>query len=256
MKDITKATLWLTMLLLAGTAHAQINLSTLPGSQGFSGLGSAGGTWTDNSSLMGWYAANNNAGVVNSYTAYSAGAGGGTSSSTLYALGVSGSSERALGAAPSTTRSTALGLRLVNDTGSLFDEIQVSYDLEQWSDRGTALITLSYQKFSPGTGSLAASSGWTALSATASPLPTSAVPATGLGNTTGLLSGLSSGISNLGLQAGEELWLRWDFTKTAGENCTHGIDNVVVSVPEPSTAVLLVLGLFAVARAGISRRQA
>ncbi len=248
MKTTFKNFLLLVISLLLGPgAQAQVNLSTLSYSQDFTALGSASGTWSDNATLAGWYTANYDmaAGLVTPYTAYTAGSGGGTSSSTLYSLGVSGSSERALGGAPASTRYSIIGLRLVNDTGSMFDGLEVRYDLEQWSDRGTATVKMSYQKFAPGTGSLSVLSGWTDMGSAVSPLPQNATPVTGIGNTTGLLAGVLGGASELGLLPNEELWIRWEITKIAGNNATHGIDNVLVSVPEPSSALLVVLGAFA-----------
>ena len=231
------------LLFAVGSAWAQVNLTGIPYSQDFDALGSSG-SWTDNSTLTGWYAANNSADVVTLYTAYSNTGGGGTSSSTLYSMGTSsGDPDRALGGAPASTRYTMLGLRLVNDTGSIFDDIQVSYDFEQWSDRGEATITMSYQIFSAGAGSLATLTGWNTLTATVSPLPTASPATSGIGNTTGLIAGVTGGATSLGLQAGDELWIRWAITKISGNNSTHGIDNVVVAVPEPSTAALLGIGL-------------
>ncbi len=74
-----------------------------------------------------------------------------------------------------------------------------------------------------------------------------ATPVTGVGNTTGLLPGIVSGITALGLQPGEELWVRWEIAKVAGQNATHGIDNVIVTVPEPSAGLLALLALLGLA---------
>jgi hypothetical protein len=224
-------------------ANAQVAVSSLSYSQDFNALGTVSGTWTDNTTIPGWYAANNNAGVVTAYAATTSGSGGGTSSSTFYNLGVSGDPDRAPGGAPSSTRFNLFGLRLVNDTGSAFNDIQVKYDVEQWSDRGTANVTLSYQKFGAGLGNLSTLTGWTPLLTTPSPLPTSVTPVTGIGNTTGLVPNVLAGASALGLANGDELWLRWDIAKTGGQNSTHGIDNVFVSVPEPTIAAFLGVGL-------------
>jgi len=231
------------------SAQAQVGLSGLSYSQSFDSLG-ASGTWADNSTLTGWYAANNNAGTVTSYATYANGAGGGTSSSTLYSLATSSAdTDRALGGAAASTRYTMLGLQLLNDTGSTFDDVVVQYDVEQWSDRGEATVTLSYQTFAPGAGSLSILTGWTTLRADNGPLPTNPTPVSGIGNTSGLLAGLSAGINSVGLQNGDELWLRWEITKVSGNNATHGLDNVLVAVPEPSAAALAGLGmLLAVSR--------
>lgn len=242
---------WKLITLLAVTftalgAQAQINLSTLSYSQNFNSLGSASGTWTDNSSLVGWYASVSNtaAGTVGPYTtAFTAGTGGGTSSSTLYALGLAGNTERALGGAPATTAVGLLGMRLVNTSGSTFNDILLKFDLEQWSDRGTAKIAMSYQIFSPGGGNLSTLTGWTDLTSASSPLPANGTPVSGIGNTTGLVADVYGGASSLGWQNGDELWVKWTISKIGGQNSTHGIDNVVVTVPEPGVLALGGLGL-------------
>ena len=225
----------------SGSTLAQVNLPSLLYSQTFDALGSASATWTDNSTLTGWYASVSNAttGAVGPYTtAYSVGAGGGTSSSTLYALGISGGGERALGGAPSSTALGLLGLRLVNTSGSAYNDVQVRFDLEQWSDRGTALVTLSYQLFAPGSGSLSTLGGWTQLTSIASPLPANGTPVSGIGNTTGLVPNVYGGVDSLNWQGGDELWLKWTISKIGGQNSTHGIDNLIVQVPEPGIVTL------------------
>jgi hypothetical protein len=245
MKDL-RTILVLGLGVLAASVQAQINLPALSYSQNFDALGSASATWTDNSTINGWYASVSNAtaGTVGPYTtAYSVGSGGGTSSSTLYALGIAASSERALGGAPSSTALGLLGMRLLNTSGGAFNDLQLKFDLEQWSDRGTANIGLSYQIFSPGGGNLGTLGGWTSLGSVASPLSVNATPVTGIGNTTGLLANNTFGLSSLNWQSGDELWFKWTISKISGQNSTHGIDNVVVAVPEPSVFALAGLGL-------------
>jgi serralysin len=229
----------------AAVAHAQVNLSTIPYTQNFDSLGTSSLPWANNSTLAGWYAANNNAGTVTPYSAYTATGGGGTSASTLYSMGdTTTPTDRALGGAPATTQTTLLGLQLANNTGSIFNDIQISYDFEQWSTRGTATITMSYQVFTAGTGSLSTLTGWNTLTTTASPLAITSPAQSGMGNTTGLISGVTGDITGLNLQPNDELWVRWSITKGTGANSTHGIDNVSVMtpVPEPSTSAFLGLG--------------
>jgi serralysin len=227
----------------AAVAHAQVNLSTIPYTQNFDSLGTSSLPWANNSTLAGWYAANNNAGTVTNYTGYTVTGGGGTSASTLYSMGdTTTPTDRSLGGAPSSTQTTLLGLQLVNDTGSIFNDVQISYDLKQWNSVGTAAITLSYQIFTPGTGSLSVLTGWNFLSTTNSPITSNTPHVTGMGNTTGLIAGITSDITGLNLQPGDELWMRWSIAKGVGSNSPNGIDNVIVSVPEPSTSAFLGLG--------------
>jgi hypothetical protein len=63
-----------------------------------------------------------------------------------------------------------------------------------------------------------------------------------------LVPNVTAGLSSLGLANGAELWFRWEITKIGGNNATHAIDNVVVAVPEPSTAALVGIGLLFLSR--------
>jgi hypothetical protein len=243
-----KSYLTLGLISISMAGQAQVNIPALSYSQDFNALGSANAPWTDNSTLQGWYAAVSNAtsGTVGPYTtAYTVGTGGGTSSSTLYALGDTGDTERALGGAASSSSLGVLGLRLLNTSGSTFNTLNIKFDFEQWSDRGTASVDLSYHLFAAGGGNLSTLTGWTFLGSLSSPLPQGPGPtySNGLGNTTGLLAGNAYDIGSLGWQNGDELWFKWTLTKLAGNNCTHGIDNVSLSVPEPASLTLLGIGL-------------
>jgi hypothetical protein len=243
LKPCTGALLGL-LLLGALSAQAQVSLSGIPYPQDFDTLGSSG-SWVDDTTLPGWYAAYDTSGTVTPHTAYANTAGGGNNSSTLYSIGTSSSDpDRALGGAAASTRATLLGLRLVNDTGGVFDDLQVSFDLEQWTSKGNQTVTMSYQVFSAGTGSLTVLSGWDVLTTTESPV--ASLGTSGSSQNGNLpenrVAGITGGLGDLGLLPGDELWVRWRFEKLVGENAPHGIDNVVVAVPEPSSAALLGLG--------------
>lgn len=242
-------------LLLAGTLSAQVSI--VPGStysENFSGLGTASGTWVDNTTLPGWYASlsNTTAGTVGPYTtAYTASAGGSTSSTTLYALGSSGSSERALGGFPNTVNFGLLGWRLVNSSDTLIDGLTLTYDGEQWRRDTTvdSYINVSYKVFAPGTGGLDSLEGWTAAPASLTFTP----PTTGTGGAisgnddANRAAGLTATFTEINLQPGDEVWFKWTLFKISGGNIVMGIDDVVVdnivtAVPEPGMLALLLLG--------------
>jgi hypothetical protein len=165
MKTIRIITL-IALLAFPGKLHAQVTIVSGPAgadqlsldqsyTQGFD-VGSTTGTWTDNTTLVGWYASLSNATAVTPHTTYTVSSGGGTSSTLLYALGSSGSSERSLGASPSLSNFLLVGLRLVNGTDQAIDALSVSYDGEQWRKNAGAIskISVSYQIFPESGGSL------------------------------------------------------------------------------------------------------
>ena len=96
------------------------------------------GTWTDNTTLTGWYARTN---ATPSITSYGANIGG-TVAGGLYAFGVAGTnplSERALGMVSSNTFTGTAGTgkgfygwRLRNNTGASISAITITWTGEQW----------------------------------------------------------------------------------------------------------------------------
>src|SRR5882724_629721 len=85
-------TVMLTVLTFTST-QAQITFSSLSGSpytQNFDALGSSGGAWTDNSTLLGWYAARGGGtGTMGPTAAYTASTGS-SGTGAMYTFGVAG----------------------------------------------------------------------------------------------------------------------------------------------------------------------
>jgi serralysin len=266
MKTIRILTL-LALLTFACKLHAQVTIVSGPAgadqlsldqsyTQAFD-VGSSTGTWTDNTTLVGWYAALSNATAVTPHTAYTASSGGGTTSTLLYALGSSGSSERSLGASPSLVNSLLLGLRLVNGTEQTIDALSVSYDGEQWRKNAGALskISVSYQIFPASGGSLSTLDGWMDVPALTfiNPVVDAGIGAIDGNNATNRIAGISALVDALNLQPDDELWFKWIVSKISGDNIALSVDNVVVLIPEPSIFALLGLGL--IGFAAIRRRR-
>src|SRR6185503_14693636 len=113
---------WATSVALS--LHAQIPMSAGAYFQDFDGLTNSGlvNAWMNNQTLEGWYASRTagNTEVTN----FAAGDGSSIVGS-LYSLGSSGSSDRALG-------TLASGIRFVNDTGFTRSNLVVAYTGEQW----------------------------------------------------------------------------------------------------------------------------
>src|SRR5262249_1281978 len=112
-------------------------------------------TWTNNSTIPGWYHARTGNGttiVAND---------GASNAGNLYSYGTGTSTDRALGSIGSSNVAAGnffWGVRLQNNTGSTITSLTVSYTGEQWRNSAAAAqtVTFSYLIGSPTvTGSLA-----------------------------------------------------------------------------------------------------
>jgi RHS repeat-associated protein len=135
-------------LFAAASGRGQVVYQSLEDvyTQNFNSLPSTGSTytWTDNSTIAGWYAANsgslsfNPAGVTT----------GSTTTGNLYSFGSSGASDRALGSIGSGSSNAGgffYGVKLTNDTGVTINAITISYVGEQWRNSAAAAQTVSFQ---------------------------------------------------------------------------------------------------------------
>ena len=254
----------------AVAANAQVLLSGgLSYSQNFDTLASATvgttATWTDNSTLAGWYASRAVTATTTSaygpyaYAAYRIDAGTSTGG-TLYSYGVAGVNpvtDRALGSLSSgTPKTNAIGVSFQNDTASAVDTITISYTGEQWRNGGNTAVqslTFSYRIYSPA-GAFAAPldtlpASWTAFSALTFNSPTTGAVAAALdGNATANQTAFSSILlTGVTLNAGDAIIFRWVDVDDSGSDHGLAVDNFsasfsVVVVPEPSTLALAGLG--------------
>lgn len=254
MKTIPSLTVLLAGLL-AANLHAQISLNVTGDdvyTQNFAGL--SGSTWTDNSTLTGWYAdwandPNWNAvpvGGDNGLLRYGANDGG-----SEYGLG-----SRNTGGNPT----VVFGARFTNNTGDVIGGINIDYQGEQWyvgSQTTNAGLVFEYS-----TNATSLSSGtWTQVGA----LDFDAIQTGGSGTllTPGnelVVSSISSDIS-MTVANGASFWIRWTDTDD-GTGTDHGlaVDSFkldvagggTVAVPEPSTYALIsaavILGFVALRR--------
>jgi len=128
---MNKKILLLCFLLLSATAYAQVNISSLPATitQDFNSLATSGtgNTWSDNTTLLGWYSTR---------TVYNAGDGSSTAGA-LYSFGTGTASDRALGSiASGSTGTIFFGIRLKNNTTQTITSLQITYTGEQWRNGG------------------------------------------------------------------------------------------------------------------------
>lgn len=243
MKKTLLTLIGLAALSLAGVqAQVVINSSSFTYSQNFDTLATSGtnNTWTDNSTIPGWYSNK----VIYISTNGSSTTGG------LNSLGATGSTDRALGATTSGSAATVnFGMVLQNASGFSINlsNILLSYTGEMWRVNATAQsLAFEYQvsaapitSITSGTYSANTNLNFTspATSTAAAVDGSSAANKTSFSN----IAISSSGVLN----NGEYLSLRW--TKTGSSSPSIGIDDLTISatasaVPEPSTWALIGLG--------------
>ena len=217
-----------------------INSSNFTYSQNFDTLATSGSnnTWTDNSTIPGWYSNR----VLYISTNGSSTTGG------LNSLGATSSTDRALGATTSGSASTVnFGMILQNASGFSINlsDISVSYTGEMWRQNAAAQTLVFAYLISPTTLPLIAASGYTANTSLNFSSPVSGTA----GATDGNASANKSVLSNVALDSagilnnGDYLAIRW--TKTTSNSPSLGIDDFTISanaVPEPSTWALIGIG--------------
>ena len=262
--------------IISVAAQAQVLLSSGTYVQNFDSLASTGssGSWTDNTTLLGWYASKAYSTSVTPqtygpylYASYRVDSGG-NNSGNLFGYGVSGVNpidERALGSIASGTvagpaMATVFGLRILNDTGVNFvGRINLSFRGEQWRQGGNVnsqvieyfSYAISPTAFTSPLSANPADAAYTHLAAFdfTSPNPGTATAAAIDGNATGNYTLIFGEINGITLNAGEEIMLRWYDINDSGNDHGGGIDNLSVAfvVPEPSCVVLGGLGLLTLA---------
>jgi len=248
----------------ATASNGQILLSSgLTYSQNFDSLASSAVTtvpWTDNSTLLGWYASKGLPTPTVAIPSYRV-SGGEANNGSVWSFGTNGVNsitDRALGSVASGTPGTnAWGVRFQNDSGSAVNNILITYTAEQWRNGGNTAaqqMYFSYEVSSTAfTSPISATHGDTAYTAFA-PLTyttqTVGATATALDGNDPANRTVFSGILLTGvtLNPGDELMLRWDDINDTGNDHGAGVDDFSISfsqVPEPSTAVLGGLGVLA-----------
>ena len=233
------------------TNNGSITTLESPLTENFDTLASTltGITWTDNTTIPGWYS---------SRVTYNTGTGT-SNAGALYSFGVAGANpvtDRALGSVASGGTGTIFyGVRFVNNTGNTINSLDVSYVGEQWRTGGSSNATPSvaqtndfqYQVANAGaiTGINAPSTGWVdhdALDFT-SPIFNTVAAAALDGNAAANRTAKSSTIT-LTVAPGQEVWLRWRDIDNANNDhglavddlsvTAHGVGGVNLSISDAS----------------------
>jgi uncharacterized protein len=226
-------------------AVGPVSLTTLdvPYTQNFDTLPASGSaTWTNNSTIPGWFHARTGTGTT------IVADGGTNTAGNLYSYGTGTATDRALGSIGSGNAAAGnffWGVRLSNDTGSPITSFDVSYTGEQWRNSAAAgqTIAFSYLVGSPSvTGSLAEfQSAGVAVAALNFTSPVTGGTAGALnGNATANRVMVSATISGLNIPAGTEIMLRWSDPDHTGTDHGLSIDDFSVtphSNPSPNLTI-------------------
>jgi len=236
-------------VVLGVAAQAQIitinNATSFTYSQSFDTLAisGSGNSWTDNSTIPGWWWDGTEGRDPSSY-GYIADSGGNTTGAG-HSYGADSSSERAMGALSSSGVDIALGVQFQNTSGDAISlsNILISYVGEQWRRQASAqTLAFSYQiSSSPIAGTLTGS--WTARSALDFTAPQTGTAGALNGNDSANQVTFSSVPLDLSgsLANGEYLMLRWYKTGTSSPGLA--VDNFQLQVvPEPGSAAMLIAG--------------
>ncbi|PPS39837.1 endonuclease/exonuclease/phosphatase family protein [Chroococcidiopsis sp. TS-821] len=199
-------------------------------SQNFDALINSGSaTWANDATIPSWYTARTGTGT--SIVA----SNGSSNAGNLYSFGLVGSSDRALGSIGSGNAAAGdfyWGVRLVNNTNQTITGLDISYVGEQWRFSGAnapQTVDFSYQ-----IGAQNLTSGnWIDFD----PLDFTSPVTSG---TTGALNGnadanrtfKSATLTNLVLEAEQEIWLRWFDPDHPGADHGLAIDDFTVAISE------------------------
>jgi hypothetical protein len=228
---------------------SQVNLTTNTYSQDFNSLPTTGSsnTWTNNSTLVGWYA-ERGAGTTTGTTVTAIIAGAGTSTTgALYSLGTGTTTDRTLGSTCSNAfGNVCYGLRILNQTGGSISSFTISYTGEQWRRENNA--TVQKIQFAYKTGSsltaLDATSitagGFTAVTTLdfSSPIVGATSGVSLDGNATANRTTISNVVISLPspLANGQEILLKWLDVNDSGNDHIMGIDDfTIVATPTAPT---------------------
>ena len=215
---------------LALSNGGSITALGVPLTENFDSLASAGTgvAWVDDSTIPGWYSTR---------TTYNSGTGS-SNAGALYSFGVAGTgpaTDRALGSVASGATTTVYqAARLTNNTGSTITSLAISYMGEQWRNGGNAAahtLTFQYKVANAGviTGANTPSAGWTTFSDLSFTGPVTGTTAGALDGNAAANRTLISGALTVTVNAGQEIWLRWQDPDDAGSDHGLAIDDVSVT---------------------------
>jgi len=204
--------------------------------------------------LTGWQASNLGTSATTEFRSQN-GSLSGSGGRGVISYGTNGSTERALGALPTSNQINPFGLVLVNNSQDTYQKISVSFVGEQWR-RGEPgvnnIMTFAYGEAANIAGGL------TAVPALSFSNPNTQAAPTEValdGNLPANQVAISGTITGLNWAPGETLVLRWTISEGSGQDNGMGIDNFefTAQVPEPSTLALACVAVFGLGACGFRR---
>ncbi|PKN72667.1 MAG: hypothetical protein CVU50_05880 [Candidatus Cloacimonetes bacterium HGW-Cloacimonetes-3] len=255
-----RKTLFLFVLILAsmGLLWGQYSIAATSTTytQNFDTLANTGTgiTWSDGTTLSGWYAKTDATASIVTYGTNT----GTTTTAGLYAFGTASATDRAFGYAASNTYFGAagtgkgyMGWRLKNNTPGTITTLTVTWTGEEWRKENNATaqtLSLTYQTGTTVTDMTAGT--WTTASSVFTSPIFGATTATALdGNlAANRVVGIVATISGLSLASGDEIMIRWEDLNDSGNDHQLAIDDVSVSAtggaPSPVINVTGTLNAF------------
>jgi hypothetical protein len=213
-----------------------LSITTLgvPITQNFDTLATTGAanTWTDDSTLPGWYSQFEL--TTTNPTTYRADAGA-SNTGAIYSWGTGTATERALGSVSSGTPGTIFNaLKLTNNSGSSITSFDISYLGEQWRNGGNTSaqqLDFQYQVAAAGaiTDANTPTTGWTDFDPLDFASPTVGATAAALDGNAAANRTARSATLMVTVNAGQEIWLRWKDINDAGNDHGLAIDDFSVT---------------------------
>ena len=208
-----------------GSAYTQ-NFNTLPSTSSAS--------WTDNSTLPGWYITDEKNGASVTIVAGTGSSNGGNT----YSFGGSPSTDRSIGYLGSGSQDYFnCATRFVNSTGSAIQSFSIFYIGEQWRSGSATYpgnnmnkLEFFYQVFSSGSGSMptTSTSGWTSVSDLDFSPPQTSVAGNINGNWATNRTAKSHSF-NVNVPNGSEIYFMWHGGNGAGNDAGISIDDLSIT---------------------------
>jgi len=211
-----------------------------PVTENFDSLGTGTVNLTDNTNILGVYAARTTGNATPNVLPAN---NGGTSTGSLYNYGATGASDRALG-----TSSTAvsginyLGLRIVNGGATPIGSITVQYTGEEWRHGNGANETLSFDYQTGATVTSLTAGTWTSVAALNFTSPTNPPGQGALDGNAAANRATLSATFVVNIPAGQEIMLRWTDIVDSAQPDGFGIDDVTVTAVGASAADATISG--------------